>query len=104
MSPREASGRRFARPLVTAGLLAAALLGSPRARAQDAGPPIGWSGEIRTEPSAVRIEGRDVSWWYNHAEVQYRAENKDIAPESVVGWDNADYYSDDLGFRVVKRY
>jgi formylglycine-generating enzyme required for sulfatase activity len=33
-----------------------------------------------------------------------RAENKDIAPESVVGWDNADYYSDDLGFRVVKRY
>jgi hypothetical protein len=32
------------------------------------------------------------------------AENKDIAPESVVGWDNADYYSDDLGFRVVKRY
>lgn len=78
MFRREASGRRLARVLVTAGLFAASLLRSPRARAQDAAPQTGWSGEIRTEPSAVRIEGRDVSWWYNHAEVQYHAENKDI--------------------------
>jgi formylglycine-generating enzyme required for sulfatase activity len=32
------------------------------------------------------------------------SENSNIAPENVAGWDNAEYYSDDLGFRVVKRY
>jgi len=37
------------------------------ARGQDA-----WIGEIRTEPSAVRINGVDSTWWANRLEVDWR--------------------------------
>jgi YaiO family outer membrane protein len=41
------------------------------ARAQESGPVRldAWTGDVRTEPSAVEINGRDTTWWTNRLEV-----------------------------------
>jgi hypothetical protein len=65
---REGPGRRLGLLLIAAGLTA----GRPAAAQEQ------WSVEVRTEPSAVHIGERDVSWWYNRMEVRYQAASKDM--------------------------
>lgn len=62
---------RGAAPLAVLAIVAA-LFRAAGARAQETPPAESWAGEVRTEPSDVRINGRDETWWINLLEIDWR--------------------------------
>jgi YaiO family outer membrane protein len=60
------------RAALAAVFVVSALSRTAPAVAQDAGPRDTWLGEVRTEPSDVRINGVDTTWWIHRLDVGWR--------------------------------